>query len=40
MTKLQKQAARLILNEQMNKENTTPSTVLFQTLDWQTFEEM
>ena len=39
MTKLQKQAARLILNEQMNKENTTPSTVLFQTLDWQTFEE-
>ena len=39
MTKLQKQAARLILNEKMNKENTTPSTVLFQTLDWQTFEE-
>ena len=39
MTKLQKQAARSILNEQMNKENTTPSTVLFQTLDWQTFEE-
>ena len=39
MTKLQKQAARLILDEKMNKENTTPSTVLFQTLDWQTFEE-
>ena len=33
MTKLQKQAARLNRNEKMNKENTTPSTVLFQTLD-------
>ena len=38
MTKLQKQAARLILDEKMNKENTTSSTVLFQTLDWQAFE--
>ena len=38
MTKLQKQAPRLILDEKMNKENTTP-TVLFQTLDWQAFEE-
>ena len=39
MTRLQKQAARLFLDEKMNKENTTPSTVLFQTLNWQTFEE-
>ena len=39
MTKLQKQSARLILDEKMNKENTTPSAVLFQALDWQTFEE-
>ena len=23
----------------MSRENTTPSTVLFQTLDWQTFQE-
>ena len=38
MTKLQKQAARLILNEKMNKENNSIYSPI-PTLDWQTFEE-
>ena len=37
--KLQKYAARIILDEKLQKENTTPSAVLFQKLDWITFRQ-
>ncbi len=39
MSKLQKQAARMILDEKLKRENTTPSAELFMQLDWMTFKQ-
>lgn len=38
IAKLQKQAARLILDEKLDRENTTPSASLFKTLRWKSFQ--
>jgi len=39
MLKLQKQAARMILDEKLQRENTRPSSELFIELDWMTFNQ-
>ncbi len=39
ISKLQKYAARVILDEKLQRENTTPSNVLFQRLDWINFKQ-
>ncbi len=39
MSKLQKRSARMILDEKLQRENTTPSAELFRELDWITFQQ-
>ena len=39
IAKLQKYAARIILDEKLQRENTVPSAVLFKKLNWTTFRQ-